>query len=189
MRTNVSATAPPPPPEGWPYPGIGPGFPSGVSRRRASSSSSSSSSSGDSVGDRRLTGGFGTWRRALQQADSSNSSNSSNSSAPMRQELNWVLMNKVTPVRNQYSPGLAGFGCGSCWAFATVAAIESAYLISKNLSASQVRRDVGSGCRVGGWENNLTPHTPHPHSPPSAHNIPTTPTCLSPSMLLLGVMV
>ncbi|GFH05674.1 kinesin BC2, partial [Haematococcus lacustris] len=49
-------------------------------------------------------------RRQLQQA--------------LPAEVNWLAQGKVSAVKNQG-------GCGSCWAFAAVAALESAYLIAR----------------------------------------------------------
>ena len=41
--------------------------------------------------------------------------------------IDWVAAGKVTPIKNQGS-------CGSCWAFAAVATIESALMIQQNLT-------------------------------------------------------
>lgn len=63
--------------------------------------------------------------------------------------IDWSSKGKVTPVRYQG-------GCGSCWAFSAVAAIESAYLVSKNayydLSEQQLVdcSYLNFGCN-GGW--------------------------------------
>ena len=75
--------------------------------------------------------------------------------------VNWVTAGKVTPIRNQQQ-------CGSCWAFAATAVIESMYLIrvggtsasSLALSPQQLvsccNRANGcsysSGCNGGGSE-------------------------------------
>ena len=39
----------------------------------------------------------------------------------------WQELNKVTPIKEQGS-------CGACWAFSTLAALESAYFIKKNIN-------------------------------------------------------
>jgi len=63
--------------------------------------------------------------------------------------VNWVTQGKVNAVQNQGQ-------CGSCWAFATVAAVETAYAIKNGslpkLSEQQLvdcsTRNYGCG---GGW--------------------------------------
>ncbi|MFC1851849.1 C1 family peptidase [candidate division CSSED10-310 bacterium] len=61
----------------------------------------------------------------------------------------WRSNNGVTPIKNQG-------GCGSCWSFATIGALESAILIGDgapvNLSEQEVvnGNSFGYGCN-GGW--------------------------------------
>ena len=69
------------------------------------------------------------------------------------QYIDWTLYNAVTPVKNQYN-------CLSCWAFAAVGAIESAYYIKYNIlyefSVQQVIDCTISnfGCN-GGYVDNV----------------------------------
>ena len=60
---------------------------------------------------------------------------------------NWVSSGAVTPIKNQGA-------CGSCWAFAVTAAVESAYLISKaktvDLSEQNVL-DCASNAKYGNY--------------------------------------
>jgi cathepsin L len=61
----------------------------------------------------------------------------------------WRTVKRVTPVRNQGR-------CGSCWAFGTVAAYESSYLIRNNLLAADASEQSvvscsGAGTCGGGW--------------------------------------
>lgn len=154
MRINItsdSSPPPPPPPDGWPYPGIEPGYRPAGRRSLTTLTSSSDPDSGDgSDGNSKGHGsnggrGGGHRRRELQQGSAGASGSGSGGSgvssggiSGLPQDLSWVQLGKVSPVRNQYSQGMTGFGCGSCWAFATIAAVESAYLIYKNATTYQV---------------------------------------------------
>ena len=68
--------------------------------------------------------------------------------------VNWTALGKTTSVKDQGS-------CGSCYSFSAVAAIESAYLIQKNLSLSLSPQQIvdcsgnsgNYGCD-GGWPSN-----------------------------------
>ena len=59
---------------------------------------------------------------------------------------NWKGAPKVTPIRNQG-------GCGSCWAFATVAPFESNILIKDSVSAdlSDLSEQYLVSCNTSGW--------------------------------------
>jgi cathepsin L len=60
----------------------------------------------------------------------------------------WRKLGKVTGVRNQLN-------CGSCWAFATIGAYESSYLIRNNLTIDSSEQCIlncsGIGTCGGGW--------------------------------------
>ncbi|KAG2481145.1 hypothetical protein PVAP13_J325701 [Panicum virgatum] len=65
--------------------------------------------------------------------------------------VNWTAQGKVTGIKYQ------GKTCGSCWAFAAVATIESAYAIAKEVEPPVLSEqelidcdDYDSGC-LGGW--------------------------------------
>ena len=82
---------------------------------------------------------------------------------PGATSVNWVTAGKVTPIRNQYQ-------CGSCWAFAVTAAIESMYLIKvpgasvSNLALSPQQLvsccTAANGCNSngckGGWADEVS---------------------------------
>lgn len=52
---------------------------------------------------------------------------------------NWLALGKVTPIKNQAS-------CGSCWAFGSIAALESAYLIATGNMTDLAEQDLVSCC-------------------------------------------
>lgn len=71
--------------------------------------------------------------------------------SPSASAFNWRDVGKVSPVRQQ---GV----CGSCWAFATAAALESSYLIRNNqtikVSEQHLVSCSRSGSCDGGWAPN-----------------------------------
>jgi cathepsin L len=63
--------------------------------------------------------------------------------------FDWRAYNKVTPVTDQRS-------CGSCWAFASIAAFESSYAIHNNSVIKASEQDIldhsnGGSCTGGRW--------------------------------------
>lgn len=68
--------------------------------------------------------------------------------SPAREKFDWRSMNKVTPIRNQRN-------CGSCWAFAAIAAYESSYDIvnDRQIRASEQHalNCAEPGSCKGGW--------------------------------------
>lgn len=66
------------------------------------------------------------------------------------QEKNWLALNKLPPIKNQDT-------CGSCWAFAITASIESLYLIkteqSLNLSEQELVDCADFMDCDGGWND------------------------------------
>ena len=69
--------------------------------------------------------------------------------ATNRRTKNWKALGKVTSVKDQKS-------CGSCWAFAANAAVESKYKIDKNWNLNLSEQDLidcGPGSCSGGLTN------------------------------------
>lgn len=64
-----------------------------------------------------------------------------------KRSFDWRTLGKVTPVRDQS-------GCGSCWSFAVLGALEGNYLIRNNMTSDQSEQYVlansGAGSCAGG---------------------------------------
>jgi len=62
--------------------------------------------------------------------------------------FDWRSLGKVTPVRDQG-------GCGSCWAFGTLGALEGSQLLRNNLTTNAAEQEIlscsGAGTCGGGW--------------------------------------
>jgi len=56
----------------------------------------------------------------------------------------WRTLGKVPPIRNQGS-------CGSCWAFATVGALESAIMIGDGVGSIDLSEQYLVSCNQDGW--------------------------------------
>jgi len=65
-------------------------------------------------------------------------------SQPLPSAFDWRALNGVTPVRNQRS-------CGSCWAFGTVAVLESALKIRSGV-AEDLSEQYLISCNESGWD-------------------------------------
>lgn len=76
------------------------------------------------------------------------STSTSSSKCYQKSTFNWRSKGKVSPVKNQG-------GCGSCWAFGTIAPFESSYAIINNeiidASEQSVLNCSGKGSCDGGW--------------------------------------
>ena len=63
------------------------------------------------------------------------------------ESFDWRTYNKVPAVRNQG-------GCGSCWAFATVGAMEAAMMVQANSEAQNLSEQFLVSCNQSGWDCN-----------------------------------
>ncbi len=61
------------------------------------------------------------------------------------ESFDWRTYNKVPAVRNQG-------GCGSCWAFATVGAMEAAMMVQSNSDAQNLSEQFLVSCNQSGWD-------------------------------------
>ncbi len=90
----------------------------------------------------------------VQSAGPAEPSVQANSLIGMPASFDWRSLGKVTPVRNQG-------GCGGCWAFGTVGAMESAILIAQNKSVDLSEQYLIScntsswGCAGGWWAHDM----------------------------------
>jgi len=64
----------------------------------------------------------------------------------LKSSVNWVTENKVAAVKDQGH-------CGSCWAFSTVCAVESANAIKNNSSVTPLSEQQLVDCAGGTWGN------------------------------------
>ena len=89
------------------------------------------------------------------------------------QNRDWATAGKVTSVKNQG-------GCGSCWAFAAVALVESAFLIYNNVYTDLSEKELvhcskNNGCN-GGWMYTALNNYVKPRGLVSEPQFPYTPT-------------
>ncbi|SIO63182.1 Chagasin family peptidase inhibitor I42 [Singulisphaera sp. GP187] len=90
---------------------------------------------------------FRAWRPRAKGTEPKDKSREELTSLPRRWD--WRQQGKVTPVRDQR-------GCGSDWAFSTVGALESAYLIRNGQTIDASEQHVVNCSGAGGCEGGYT---------------------------------